>query len=117
MKHLGPDRAEFARGMFEQVHDARAKMYTIMIGLEYRRLHPELFQQGEYLPLECGGSKKQHVCAFARLNQHKVLIAVVPRLVATLHPDGKHPPWDPRYGKTPGLRLLPGRRSASFITS
>ena len=95
MKRLGPDRAEFARGLFEQAHDARVKMYTIMAGLEYRRLHPELFQQGEYLPLECGGSKKQHVCAFARLYQHKALIAVVPRLVATLHPDGKHPPMGP----------------------
>ena len=106
MKHLGPDRAEFARGMFEQVHDARVKMYTIMTGLEYRRLHPELFQQGEYLPLECGGSKKQHVCAFARLYQHKALIAVVPRLVATLHPDGKHPPmgssvWEDTWIATP----------------
>ena len=95
LKRLGPDRAEFVRGLFEQVHDARVKMYTIMVGLEYRRLHPELFQQGEYLPLECGGSKKQHVCAFARLYQHKALVVVVPRLVATLHPDGKHPPMGP----------------------
>ncbi|HET9605836.1 MAG TPA: malto-oligosyltrehalose synthase [Nitrospira sp.] len=95
LNRLGPDRAEFVRGLFEQVHDARVKMYTIMVGLEYRRLHPELFQQGEYLPLECGGSKKQHVCAFARLYQHKALVVVVPRLVATLHPDGKHPPMGP----------------------
>ena len=95
LKRLGSDRAEFARGLFEQVHDARAKMYTIMVGLEYRRLHPELFQQGEYLPLECGGNKRQHVCAFARLNQHKALVAVVPRLLATLHSDSKHPPMGP----------------------
>jgi (1->4)-alpha-D-glucan 1-alpha-D-glucosylmutase len=95
LNRLGPDRAEFVRGLFEQVHDARVKMYTIMVGLEYRRLHPGLFQQGEYLPLECGGSKKQHVCAFARLYQHEALVVVVPRLVATLHPDGKHPPMGP----------------------
>ncbi len=44
-------------------------MYTIMSGLEYRQLHPELFQQGEYVQLECGGGKKQHLCAFARLYQ------------------------------------------------
>jgi (1->4)-alpha-D-glucan 1-alpha-D-glucosylmutase len=55
MKRLGPDRAEFTRGLFEQAHDGRAKLYTIMAGLDYRRLHPELFQQGEYVQLECGG--------------------------------------------------------------
>jgi (1->4)-alpha-D-glucan 1-alpha-D-glucosylmutase len=92
LSRLGPDRAEFARGLFEQAHDARVKMYTIMAGLEYRRLHPDLFQQGEYLQLECGGSKKQHICAFARLYQHQALVTVVPRLVATLNPDSKHAP-------------------------
>jgi (1->4)-alpha-D-glucan 1-alpha-D-glucosylmutase len=92
MKRLGSDRAEFVRGLFEHAHDGRVKMYTIMAGLEYRRLHRSLFQQGEYLQLECGGSKKQHACAFARLFQHQALVAVVPRLVATLSPDSKHPP-------------------------
>jgi (1->4)-alpha-D-glucan 1-alpha-D-glucosylmutase len=92
MQRLGPDRAEFCRGLFEQAHDGRVKIYTIMAGLEHRRLHPELFHQGEYLQLECGGSRKQHICAFARLYQHQALVAVVPRLVATLNPDSKHPP-------------------------
>jgi (1->4)-alpha-D-glucan 1-alpha-D-glucosylmutase len=89
---LGSDRAEFVRELFEQAHDGRAKIYTITAGLEYRRQHAELFQQGEYLPLECGGSKKHHACAFARMHQHQAVVAVVPRLVATLMPDSKHPP-------------------------
>jgi (1->4)-alpha-D-glucan 1-alpha-D-glucosylmutase len=92
---LGPDRAEFARDLFEQAYDGRVKMYTIMAALDYRRLHPELFQQGEYLPLECGGSKKQHICAFARIFEHEALVTIVPRLVATLNPDSKHPPIGP----------------------
>jgi (1->4)-alpha-D-glucan 1-alpha-D-glucosylmutase len=92
LKQSGSDRAEFARSLFEQAQDGRVKMYTIMTGLEYRRLHPELFQQGEYLQLECGGSKKQHLCAFARLYQDHALVTVIPRLVATLNPDSKHPP-------------------------
>ena len=92
MERLGPDRAEFARELFEQAHDGRVKMYTIMAGLEHRRLHPALFQQGEYLQLECGGSRKLHICAFARLYQDQALVTVVPRLVASLNPDSKHPP-------------------------
>jgi (1->4)-alpha-D-glucan 1-alpha-D-glucosylmutase len=94
-ERLGPDRAEFARDLFEQAHDGRAKMYTILAGLDARRLHPDLFQQGEYVALESGGSKKQHVCAFARLYEHQALVTVVPRLIATLHPDSKHSPIGP----------------------
>jgi len=47
------------------------------------------------LQLECGGNKKHHVCAFARLFQHQALVTVVPRLVATLTSDSKHPPMGP----------------------
>jgi len=95
LKRLGPERAEFTRSLFEQAHDGRVKLYTIMAGLECRRLHPELFRQGEYLQLECGGNKKQHICAFARLHNHQALVTIVPRLVATLNPDSKHPPIGP----------------------
>ena len=92
LNRLGPDRAEFTKSLFEQAYDGRVKLYTTMVGLEHRRLHPNLFQQGEYLQLECGGSKKQHICAFARLYQHEALVTIVPRLVATLNPDSKQPP-------------------------
>jgi (1->4)-alpha-D-glucan 1-alpha-D-glucosylmutase len=92
LKGLGPDRAEFTKTLFEQPHDGRVKLHTTMVGLDYRRLHPQLFQQGEYLQLECGGSKKQHMCAFARLYQDQALVTIVPRLVATLSPDAKIPP-------------------------
>jgi (1->4)-alpha-D-glucan 1-alpha-D-glucosylmutase len=95
LNRLGPDRAEFTKTLFEQAYDGRVKLYTTMVGLDYRRLHPKLFQEGEYLQLECGGSRKPHICAFARLYQHEALVTIVPRLVATLNPDGKHPPMGP----------------------
>jgi (1->4)-alpha-D-glucan 1-alpha-D-glucosylmutase len=95
LNRLGPDRAEFTKILFEQAYDGRVKLYTTMVGLDYRRLHPKLFQEGEYLQLECGGSRKPHICAFARLYQHEALVTIVPRLVATLNPDGKHPPMGP----------------------
>jgi len=92
LNRLGPDFAEFTKSLFEQPHDGRVKLYTTMAGLEARRRHPNVFQQGEYLQLECGGSKKQHICAFARLYQDQALVTVVPRLLATLNPDSKYPP-------------------------
>lgn len=88
----GPDRAAFVRSLFEQPEDGRVKLLALMLGLDQRRRHPELFQQGDYLPLECGGSKKQHLCAFARVRDRQAVMTVVPRLVATLAPDEKRLP-------------------------
>lgn len=95
----GWNRAQLAQSLFEQAHDGRIKLYLSMIGLDYRRLHPELFQRGEYLPLECDGTKRQHVCAFARMHEDKALVTIVPRLLALLNPDSPQSPigaavWD-----------------------
>lgn len=99
LDQLGWNRAQFAQSLFEQAHDGSIKLYISMIGLNYRCLHPELFQRGEYLPLECDGTKRQHVCAFARIHENKALVTVVPRLLAILNPDDKQLPigaavWD-----------------------
>jgi (1->4)-alpha-D-glucan 1-alpha-D-glucosylmutase len=91
----GIDRSEWVHALADQARDGRIKLYVTMAGLEYRRRHAELFQQGEYLPLESGGVKRQHVCAFARLHQDHAVMTVAPRLLATLIPDGKGPPLGP----------------------
>jgi (1->4)-alpha-D-glucan 1-alpha-D-glucosylmutase len=91
LKQLGWNRAQFAQSLLEQAHDGRIKLYIIMMSLDYRRLHPELFQGGDYLPLVCEGRKRQHICAFARIREGKALVTVVPRLVALLNPDRAQP--------------------------
>src|SRR5262249_1197195 len=92
ISRLGLDRSEFVKSLIEQPQDGRVKLYTTMMGLDYRRQHPELFHRGEYLPLECGGSKKQHLCAFGRVHEDLALVTIVPRLLAMLNPDSKQPP-------------------------
>jgi (1->4)-alpha-D-glucan 1-alpha-D-glucosylmutase len=63
-----------------------------MATLEYRRLHAALFERGDYLPLETGGTKKQHLCAFARVHEEEAVVTVVPRFLATLMPQSIHSP-------------------------
>jgi (1->4)-alpha-D-glucan 1-alpha-D-glucosylmutase len=58
--------------------DGRIKLYLTCKALNLRRTHSELFQCGEYIPVE-GGS---HVCAFARRLGGTWTLAAVPRLVA-----------------------------------
>ncbi|HEU4684926.1 MAG TPA: malto-oligosyltrehalose synthase [Nitrospira sp.] len=106
IERLGADRVEFTKSLFEQPSDGRVKLYTMMIALEARARHRDVFQRGDHLGLECGGSRKQHVCAFARVHEHQAVVTVVPRLLATLIPDSKQPPvghavWEDSWVSAP----------------
>jgi len=95
MEAQNTERAQWVHGLSEQARDGRMKLYTTMAGLAFRKAHAALFQHGDYLPLECGGRKKQHLCAFARVHDQEAAVIVVPRLLATLTQDTKSPPLGP----------------------
>ena len=67
--------------------DGRVKLYLIFRVLNFRREHREVFDHGEYLPLEGQGSKARHLCAFARRAKGSSVIAAAPRFLATLVPE------------------------------
>ena len=68
----------------EDMHDGRIKLYTIWRTLALRSDWPEVFRDGDYLPLNVIGEKATYVCAYARSCGGRVLITVVPRLCARL---------------------------------
>ena len=57
-----------------------------------RQQQPELFQDGEYLPLVAEGTKADHVVAFVRMSAKSNVLVVVPYLVAGLLDDANDPP-------------------------
>ncbi|HEV2130796.1 MAG TPA: hypothetical protein VGR27_06825, partial [Longimicrobiaceae bacterium] len=80
----GGERRALARELVREWEDGRIKMYLIHLALGLRREHPELFAEGEYLPLEGSGARGEHVVAFARRRGAEAVITVVPRLTAML---------------------------------
>ncbi|HKP75908.1 MAG TPA: malto-oligosyltrehalose synthase [Longimicrobiaceae bacterium] len=78
------DRAALCREMMEAWHDGRPKLYVTHVALCARRDHPDAFKAGEYLPVAATGSRAEHVVAFARRGGGCTLLAIAPRLVATL---------------------------------
>jgi len=60
--------------------DGRIKLYTLWQSLALRRRWPEVFSDGDYLPLIARGEHATHVCAFARRHGNRAVIALVPRL-------------------------------------
>ena len=91
----GPDRRSLLRELLETRTDGRIKLYVTTTALAYRRTQAPLFLDGEYIPLTSQGSKKDHLCAFARIHQDQAVVVVVPRLVTGLIPDGKTLPLGP----------------------
>jgi (1->4)-alpha-D-glucan 1-alpha-D-glucosylmutase len=93
--------------------DGRVKLYLIYRVLNYRKRHRELFDAGDYLPLEARGAKARHLCAFARRLGGQSLLAVAPRLLASLSPDPELPPLgEPAWLDT--FLVLPEGAGARF---
>ena len=92
-RQAGNDRQVLARQLRETCRDGRIKLYVIMTGLNFRRAHASLFLHGTYLPLDCHGDKKDHLCAFARLHDQQAVITVVPRLLVGLGMDRGPDVW------------------------
>ncbi|WP_447975295.1 malto-oligosyltrehalose synthase [Nitrospira sp. Kam-Ns4a] len=84
----GDARRELVRDLVRTFEDGRIKLYVTATALRYRRAQAALFREGEYVPLESGGPKRDHVCAFTRLHGERAAVVVVPRLVAGLAPEG-----------------------------
>jgi len=70
--------------LLETPEDGQVKLYLIWKTLCFRQEHPDLFQQGEYVPLAVAGAKANHVVAFARKYQGATALVIAPRLVAGL---------------------------------
>lgn len=92
--------------LLETPDDGRLKMFVIWKTLCFRQQQPQLFQQGEYLPLTVEGINAGHIVAFARAMETKSLLVVVPRLIAGLLGDLKRLPMGSQIWKDTQI-LLP----------
>jgi (1->4)-alpha-D-glucan 1-alpha-D-glucosylmutase len=74
--------------LLDEPADGQAKLYLIWRLLQLRRQLPELFADGDYLPLAVGGERSEHVCAFARRRGDTFVIVVAGRWFARLQEGG-----------------------------
>ncbi len=65
--------------------DGRIKLFTTYITLEIRRTDPELFEKGEYIPLQFSGTKSNTIIGYARQYENRWAIIVAPKEVVELN--------------------------------
>jgi (1->4)-alpha-D-glucan 1-alpha-D-glucosylmutase len=80
--------------------DGSIKMFLIWKALRFRRDHIDLFQRGDYIPIEVSGSQSKSIIAFARRNGEQWAVAVVPRLCSRVTRPGKPPIGAAVWGDT-----------------
>jgi len=72
----------------------RIKLFLTYRALHARRERAELFQEGDYLPLDVRGVHARNVVAFARTTDASWALAVAPRFLTKVVPDDREPLGD-----------------------
>jgi len=85
------DQATFIAELLGHPEDDRLKLFATATMLRARRAAHDVFRCGAYEALAVEGRARDHVFAFARVLGQRQAIVAVPRLVATLMPDGGAP--------------------------
>jgi (1->4)-alpha-D-glucan 1-alpha-D-glucosylmutase len=106
--------AAFASGLLEHMEDGRVKLYTTWKATCFRKQHAELFKEGAYIPLVVRGNKAEHVCAFARQREERIVMVAAPRLCAALLADGKDRPTGVEIWGDTRIELPPEIRKGSY---
>jgi (1->4)-alpha-D-glucan 1-alpha-D-glucosylmutase len=76
--------------------DGRVKLFVTTAGLQLRRGLPDLFLDGDYLPLDVESAIPASVVAFARTHEDRAALVIAPHLAAALATNG-HPPLGDRW--------------------
>jgi (1->4)-alpha-D-glucan 1-alpha-D-glucosylmutase len=79
-----PARAPDLAPLVSAWPDGRLKLFVTTAGLRLRRSRPDLFLHGAYVPLVADGLHREHVVACAREHGADVVVAIVPRLLASV---------------------------------
>jgi (1->4)-alpha-D-glucan 1-alpha-D-glucosylmutase len=108
-----PQRASVAE-LLGTPQDSRIKLYLTWKTLCLRKDHPDLFQHGEYVPLDVQGPQANHAVAFLRKFGTKSLLVVAPRLFAGLLKDLEVPPTGPEVWSDTSILLPPASGSKDY---
>lgn len=109
------DTLALIRDLWTQRTSGQIKLFLVAQVLKARQAHLELFQSGDYLPLEATGELSQHLVAFARTQGDQVAIALAPRFLTNLVQPGECPVGETVWGDA--QLQLPGDMPASWTNA
>ncbi|MBN1824212.1 MAG: malto-oligosyltrehalose synthase [Endomicrobiales bacterium] len=86
--------------LLSSLKDGRIKLFLIHVILNLRKKHSQLFEKGNYVPIEISEPKKKNVVAFARRHENQWMVGIIPRFLASLIKEGAYPTGESAWGDT-----------------
>jgi (1->4)-alpha-D-glucan 1-alpha-D-glucosylmutase len=96
--------------LLDEKENGKLKLFLTYRALLCRNQNSELFSEGDYLPLEIEGDKKDNIAAYARVLEKKMIVTVVPRFAVGLCDQESFPLGENVWGET--SVILPGKVSS-----
>ncbi|UII34108.1 malto-oligosyltrehalose synthase [Fulvivirga ulvae] len=81
---LNNSNPEYLNELLENIHDGRIKMFTLFKCLNERRHNQEVFDKGEYIPIEVSGKQKDHIIGYARTFHTDWYFMIIPRKIVSI---------------------------------
>ncbi|HEY0769577.1 MAG TPA: 4-alpha-glucanotransferase, partial [Sphingobacteriaceae bacterium] len=69
---------ELIRDLWQNRYDGRIKLWLVHTLLKERKLNPQIFEKGDYIPLVVKGQYKENVLAFARRFEETWYVVAIP---------------------------------------
>ncbi|KAA9346144.1 malto-oligosyltrehalose synthase [Adhaeribacter soli] len=83
-KQAGNDRKNLLKSLLENWTDASVKQFTVWQALQCRKANPELFTEGEYIPLNLNAESAGKVLGYARKHASGWCLVLVPLHVSQI---------------------------------
>ena len=84
-KEMKDNENQLLQQFTEDITDPAIKMYVTWKCMEQRRLHPEVFLKGEYVPVKMEGQKKEKVVGFIRHHESATFLVLAAHRIADCH--------------------------------
>lgn len=99
--------------MLSHWEDGRLKLYIIYRALNFRKDYPDLFLQGDYLPLAAQGDRGKNLLAFARRLENHWVLAAAARFYTQLASPGRPPIGGEVWGES--VLVLPPEAPRQWV--
>jgi (1->4)-alpha-D-glucan 1-alpha-D-glucosylmutase len=99
------DILQLTQELIETKENGKIKLFLTHQLLKARKEHSEIFQKGDYQPIETTGKYHNHLIAFTRNYEDKTLVAIAPRFLTTIVKPGQ--PLNKEVWEDTSLKLAP----------
>jgi (1->4)-alpha-D-glucan 1-alpha-D-glucosylmutase len=97
---LEKDKTALVDELIRNPEDGRIKLLITKLSLDLRRKNHELFERGEYIPLQTRGERQHHTIVFVRKHEEEAVMVVASRFHSRLASHPRPPIGGEVWGRT-----------------